>query len=38
MQTIQNFVAILFIIIAALGILAILLTMGNMVYGGEEED
>jgi len=38
MQTIDNFIAILFILLAAMGILAILLTMGYMVYGGEEED
>lgn len=38
MQTIENFVAILFILLAAMGILAILLTMGYMVYGGEEEE
>lgn len=38
MQTIENFIAILFILLAAMGILAILLTMGYMVYGGEEED
>jgi hypothetical protein len=38
MQTIQNFVLILFILIGAMGIFALLLTMGYMVYGGEEED
>ncbi|MDH4213246.1 MAG: hypothetical protein ACFFCT_07330 [Candidatus Odinarchaeota archaeon] len=38
MQTIENFIAILFILLAAMGILAILLTMGYMVYGGEEEE
>jgi hypothetical protein len=38
MQTIENFVAILFILIAAMGIFALLLTMGYMVYGDEEED
>jgi hypothetical protein len=38
MQTIDNVIVILFIILAAMGILAILLTMGYMVYGGEEEE
>jgi len=38
MQTTDNFVAVLFIIIAAMGIFALLLTMGYMVYGGEEEE
>jgi len=35
---IDTFVSVLFIVLAAMGILAILLTMGYMVYGGEEED
>jgi len=35
---IDTFINILFIVLAAMGILAILLTMGYMVYGGEEED
>ena len=39
MQTqIETFTSILFIMLAAMGILAILLTMGYMVYGEEEED
>jgi len=38
MQTIDTFIAVLFILLAAMGIFAILLTMGHMVYGGEEED
>jgi hypothetical protein len=35
---IETFTSILFIMITAMGILAILLTMGYMVYGEEEED
>jgi len=35
---IDTFINILFIVLAGLGILAILLTMGYMVYGGEEEE
>jgi hypothetical protein len=35
---IEAFTSILFIMITAMGILAILLTMGYMVYGEEEED
>jgi len=38
MQTVDTFTTILFILIAAMGILAILLTMGYMIYGEEEED
>jgi len=38
MQTIDTFISILFILLAALGILAILFTMGYMVYGEEEEE
>lgn len=40
MQTIDidTFIQVLFIILAAMGILAILLTMGYMVYGEEEEE
>jgi hypothetical protein len=38
MQTINNLIAILFIVLAAMGILAVLLTMGYMVYGSEEEE
>jgi len=38
MQTIDTFISILFILLAAMGIFALLLTMGYMVYGGEEED
>jgi hypothetical protein len=38
MQQIQVVIDILYIVLAALGILALLLTMGYMVYGEEEED
>jgi hypothetical protein len=38
MQTIQTFISILFILLAAMGILALLLTMGYMIYGEEEEE
>jgi len=40
MQTIdlETFTSILFIMLAAMGIIALLLTMGYMVYGEEEED
>jgi len=38
MQSIDTFTAIVFILLAAMGILAILLTMGYMVYGEEEEE
>jgi hypothetical protein len=38
MQAIQTFISILFILLAAMGILALLLTMGYMVYGEEEEE
>jgi TM2 domain-containing membrane protein YozV len=38
MQSIVTFTAIVFILLAAMGILAILLTMGYMVYGEEEEE
>jgi len=40
MQTIdlETFTSILFIMLAAMGIIAILITMGYMVYGEEEED
>jgi TM2 domain-containing membrane protein YozV len=38
MQTINTFTAIFFILLATMGIFAILLTMGYMVYGEEEED
>jgi len=34
----ETFTSILFIVLAAMGIIAILLTMGYMVYGEEEED
>ncbi len=34
----ETFTSILFIVLAAMGILAILITMGYMVYGEEEED
>jgi hypothetical protein len=35
---ISTFTVIVFIILAGLGILALLLTMGYMVYGEEEEE
>jgi len=38
MQAINTFISILFIVLAAMGILALLLTMGYMVYGEEEEE
>jgi hypothetical protein len=38
MQAINTFISILFILLAAMGILALLLTMGYMVYGEEEEE
>ena len=38
MQTIETFTAIFFILLSAMGILAVLLTMGYMVYGEEEEE
>ena len=38
MQTVETTEAIIFIILAAMGIIALLLTMGYMVYGEEEED
>jgi hypothetical protein len=38
MQSIETFISVLFIILAGLGILALLLTMGYMVYGEEEEE
>jgi hypothetical protein len=38
MQVSDAFTAVLFIILAAMGIVALLLTMGYMVYGGEEEE
>jgi len=38
MQTLETFTSILFIMLAAMGIIAILITMGYMVYGEEEED
>jgi len=38
MQTIDAFTGILFILLSAMGIIALLLTMGYMVYGEEEED
>jgi hypothetical protein len=38
MQAIQTFISILFILLAAMGILALLLTMGYMIYGEEEEE
>jgi hypothetical protein len=38
MQTVDTFISILFILLAAMGILAILLTMGYMVYGEEDEE
>lgn len=38
MQSLETVNIILFIIMAALGIIAIFLTMGYMVYGEEEEE
>jgi hypothetical protein len=38
MQAINTFISILFIVLAAMGIIAILITMGYMVYGEEEEE
>jgi len=38
MQAIETFTAIFFILLSAMGVIAILLTMGYMVYGEEEED
>jgi hypothetical protein len=38
MQTIDTFISILFILLAAMGIFALLLTMGYMIYGEEEEE
>jgi hypothetical protein len=38
MQAINTFISILFILLAAMGIVALLLTMGYMVYGEEEEE
>jgi hypothetical protein len=38
MQTVDTFISILFILLAAMGIIAVLLSMGYMVYGEEEEE
>lgn len=38
MQTVDTFISILFILLAAMGIFALLLTMGYMIYGEEEEE
>jgi hypothetical protein len=38
MQAIETYISILFILLAAMGIIALLLTMGYMVYGDEEEE
>jgi len=38
MQSVDLINSILFIVMSALGILALLLTMGYMVYGEEEEE
>ncbi len=35
---IDTFVSVLFILLAAMGIFALLLTMGYMVYGEEDEE
>jgi len=35
---VDTFTSILFIILAAMGIFALLLTMGYMIYGEEEEE
>jgi len=34
----EAFTSVLFIILAAMGIFALLLTMGYMIYGEEEEE
>jgi hypothetical protein len=38
MQAIETYIAVLFILLIAMGIIALLLTMGYMVYGDEEEE
>ena len=38
MQAIETYISILFILLIAMGIIALLLTMGYMVYGEEEEE
>jgi hypothetical protein len=38
MQDITTIIDILYIILAAMGIVAILLTLGYMVYGEEDEE
>jgi TM2 domain-containing membrane protein YozV len=38
MQAIETFTDIVMILLAAMGIFAILLTMGYMVYGEEDEE
>jgi hypothetical protein len=38
MQAVNTLISILFILLAAMGIIALLLTMGYMVYGEEEEE
>jgi hypothetical protein len=39
MQTTTDpFISILFIILAAMGVFALLLTMGYMIYGEEDEE
>ena len=35
---VDTFTSVLFIILAAMGIFALLLTMGYMIYGEEEEE
>jgi hypothetical protein len=38
MQTVDTFISILFILLTAMGIFALFLTMGYMIYGEEEEE
>jgi hypothetical protein len=38
MQASSNLLLVLLIVLAGMGILAVLLTMGYMVYGNEEEE
>jgi hypothetical protein len=38
MQTTDAFISILFILLSAMGIFALMLTLGYMVWGEEEEE
>jgi hypothetical protein len=38
MQTVETFISVLFILLAAMGVVALLITMGYMIYGEEEEE